>query len=207
VPFFLEPDYVDKDVSFTESHETRMVRKFGSVAAFDRVKASHGLIPRGAAVGLDGSINFTQDQLDKRVQSSTLNSHRLVLYAAQTFGEEKAEVLYDLLNEFHFLEAGVLNDPVLLEKCITHTRLALTDEEVINTLEFLNDSQRGRSAVMRLYGLTQQQGVNSIPTLVVDGQYAISGTAAAREIVDTIRAAVRDHTGGRVFALLPGELD
>ena len=80
VPFLLEPRYMDEDDDFTEPHNTRMVRKFGSMERFEQVKKSHGLIPRGREAGLDESVGFTQKQLDKRVQSCTINSHRLVLY-------------------------------------------------------------------------------------------------------------------------------
>ena len=55
VPFFLEPGYMAKPDNWTEPHNTRMVRKFGSMEAFERVKKAHGLIPRGAEVGLDKS--------------------------------------------------------------------------------------------------------------------------------------------------------
>ena len=80
VPFFLEPDYVHQGENFVESHDTRMLRKFGSMEAFDRFKKSHGLIPRGKEVGLDASCGYTQANLTRRVQSSTLRSHRLVYY-------------------------------------------------------------------------------------------------------------------------------
>ena len=43
VPFFLEPDYINKPADFWETHDSRMIRKFGSKAAFERVKKSHGL--------------------------------------------------------------------------------------------------------------------------------------------------------------------
>ena len=113
VPFFLEPRYINYPQDFRESHEERMVRKFGSKAAFDRVKLAHGLIPRGAEAGLDASTGFTQEVLDKRIQSSTLNSHKLVLYVTQRHGSAVAEALYDQLNQRHFLHGGVLNDKLL----------------------------------------------------------------------------------------------
>jgi hypothetical protein len=107
-----------------------MIRKFGSIEAFNRVKASHGLIPRGAEVGLDASIGFTQEILDKRIQSSTLNSHRLINYITQkyatatkaeagTSGLKKVEAVYDELNKKHFLDNRILNDKELLIECIS----------------------------------------------------------------------------------------
>jgi hypothetical protein len=60
---------MNKPDDFTETHDTRMIRKFGSQKAFDRVKISQALVPRGEEVGLD-IIGFIQDNLDKRIQSS-----------------------------------------------------------------------------------------------------------------------------------------
>ena len=58
--------YMREPANFTEPHDSRMVRKFGSMEAFERVKAAHGLIPRGAEVGLDASMNYTQEQVRKQ---------------------------------------------------------------------------------------------------------------------------------------------
>jgi hypothetical protein len=93
VPFFLEPGYISKPDSFTESHDERMIRKFGSKEAFERVKKAHALIERGRDVGLTAEVGFTQAQLDKRVQSCTLDSHRLVLFVEQQFGTALSEAL------------------------------------------------------------------------------------------------------------------
>lgn len=83
VPFFLEPDYNSFPDAFTETHLTRMTRKFGSREAFELVKKSHGLIPRGMEVGLNDSVGWTEENLDRRIQSSTLNAHRLLLFTQQ----------------------------------------------------------------------------------------------------------------------------
>ena len=43
VPFFLEPEYLTKPDDFWEPHNERMIRKFGSLEAFERVRNAHGL--------------------------------------------------------------------------------------------------------------------------------------------------------------------
>ena len=43
VPFFLEPGYLSQPDTFRESHDQRMIKKFGSKEAFERVKKSHDL--------------------------------------------------------------------------------------------------------------------------------------------------------------------
>ena len=197
VPFFLEPGYIKKSPDFQESHEERMIRKFGSLEAFNQVKAAHGLIPRGAEVGLDASVGFTQEQLDLRVQSSTLASHRLVLYVTEKCGMTKAEAFYDALNQEHFLKAGVLNDYSLLESCL---KVVLSKEELPDALEYLH-STRGVKETLFLYQKTQELGVSSIPTLVIDGRFMVSGAAQAGEIFSAIKDAIDSGpTGSRAFA-------
>ena len=189
---------MSKPADFTETHETRMIRKFGSKQAFERVKAAHGLIPRGAEVGLDASTGFTQEVLDMRVQSSTLNSHRLVLYITQLYGTIFSEKLYDQLNDRHFLKAGILNDIVLLQEAVAS--IGLSDEHLSDVYNFIASPQRGVKETLHLYEQTQRIGIDSIPTLVIDGQYMISGAAQASEIQRLIEKALLDGpTGATAF--------
>ena len=44
VPFFLEPGYMKKSDDFTETHDTRMIRKFGSKEEFERVKKANTVL-------------------------------------------------------------------------------------------------------------------------------------------------------------------
>lgn len=83
VPFFLEPDYITKPQNFWESHDARMIRKFGSKEAFERVKIQHRLVPRATEAGLTELMGFTEENLSKRKQSSTLNAHRLIQYVTK----------------------------------------------------------------------------------------------------------------------------
>lgn len=85
VPFFLEPDYITKPSHFWEPHDTRMIRKFGSKEAFERVKVQHRLVPRAREAGLTESMGFTEENLSSRKQSSTMNAHRLVQYVSKVF--------------------------------------------------------------------------------------------------------------------------
>ena len=186
---------MNRPKDFTETHDTRMIRKFGSKAAFDRVKASHGLIPRGAEVGLDASTGFTQEVLDTRIQSSTLNSHRLVLYITENHDTVYAEKLYDELNRRHFLEAGVLNDITLLKEAVASIGLRAADQKL--TFDYI-DSDRGVEETLYLYEQTQRLGINSIPTLVIDGQYLVSGAAQSDEIQRVLESALSQGLSGKL---------
>jgi len=189
---------LDEPDGFTESHEERMVRKFGSREAFDRVKAAHALVPRGSEVGLDASVGFTQEQLDRRVQSSTLASHRLVLFVEQEHGVAASERLYDQLNQRHFLQAGALNDRALLSACVSSIGLSVAQVQALE--RFLDDPQRGRDVTLQLYGRAQSLGIDSIPTLFVDGQFMVSGAAHSSQVEEGLRRAIaRGPSGNRAF--------
>ena len=191
VPFFLEPGYNEQPEYFRESHEDRMVRKFGSLEAFNDVKKAHGLIPRGAEVGLDESCGFTQAALDARVQSATLNSHRMVLYVTEKFGPATAEKFYEELNRRHFIDGKALNDKKLLHDSLEEA-LSLYKEEDVQDAKAYLESTHGTEEVVRLYEKTQALGINSIPTLVIDGGRAVlNGAASSAAIYHEISALLK----------------
>ena len=70
---------------FTEPHNTRMVRKFGSQERFEQVKRSHGLIPRGAEVGLDASVGYTQADGTKSMKVPVLGEITVDLFKKPAF--------------------------------------------------------------------------------------------------------------------------
>lgn len=172
-----------------------MVRKFGSLEAFNQVKAAHGLIPRGLEVGLDESCGFTQAALDVRVQSATLNSHRLVLYVTEKFGPDTAEKLYEEFNRRHFIEAQALNDPTLLQDSLKEALSPHHKEEDLREAAEYLESTRGTKEVLRLYEQTQTLGINSIPSLVIDGGRALlSGAVSSTDICNEITALLLKST-------------
>ncbi len=188
VPFFLEPGYLSKPDDFWETHDTRMIRKFGSKEAFDRVKAAHGLVPRAREVGIDGSIGFDQKALDKRRQSSTLRAHRLVQFIAKEHSFVDSEKVYDLLNHKHFIEAGILNDmSLLLDAC---EQAGLQRQECARFLS----SEEGAQEILHTVDLVNSYGIHSIPTLVVDGKYMVNGASPADEVAETLRRVVQGYT-------------
>jgi len=196
-----------KPAGWTEPHNTRMVRKFGSMARFEEVKRRHGLIPRGGEVGLDATCDWTQLQLDKRVQSSTLNSHRLILYVAQRLGWARGEALYAILNRKHFLEAGVLNDRAMLAAALEETFEGREGAELDAALRFL-DSTRGTDEVLAHWDRVQSLGIHSIPTLIVDAKHTTSGAARSGEILQLLERVVRERgpSGGKRSSGLFGDI-
>mmetsp|Transcript_18079 Transcript_18079/g.33932 ORF Transcript_18079/g.33932 Transcript_18079/m.33932 type:complete len:235 (+) Transcript_18079:153-857(+) len=190
VPFFLEPGYMDKPDDWWEPHDTRMIRKFGSKERFLQVQRAHGLVPRGAEVGLD-VLGFTQDNLTNRRQSSTLRSHRLVYYVAKEYSLQKSEELYEVLNRKHFIEGSLLNDMDMLKSALEE----IGGVDVARCDAFLQSSE-GVEAVLRTVDMVHSMGVHSIPTLVIDGgTFVLDGATRAGDIVTTLRKITRNSDG------------
>ena len=182
---------------FIESHNTRMIRKFGSLERFEAVKKSHGLIPRGKEVGLDESCGYTQENLSMRVQSCTLRSQRLIYFVARKFGLDKCEELYSVLNRRHFTEAGVLNDVnLLLDSC---------DEVGIDRRiceDFLTSAaELCKNEVLDMYEAVTRKGIHSIPTTIVDGQFVFSGAVRSSEYLSAFNQILfkESYSGASIF--------
>jgi predicted DsbA family dithiol-disulfide isomerase len=198
VPFFLEPDYLNQPKGFWESHDTRMIRRFGSKAAFDRVKVQHQLVPRAEAAGLTEAMGFTEENLSNRKQSSTLNAHRLVQYVTkvielyvalfsldhcpQEHSTDVAEQLYDILNRKHFIEGGILNDESLLLSAIEE--IGLERQKYANFLA----TEEGIEEILQMVDRVHSYGIHSIPILIINGGQAIvQGAAVKEEILNKLR--------------------
>ena len=184
VPFFLEPDYTRKPDGWSESHYERMTRKFGSVEAFERVKAAHRLMPRATEAGLDAD-GWSNENLDRRRQSSTLRAHRLVMWIDARCGWERAEAAYAHLNHAHFVGGALLNDMELLRAAAAAAGVDADEAEA-----FLR-TPRGEAEVWRTIATLDRLGVHSIPTLIVQGQVMAQGAEREDEYLEVLREAAR----------------
>ncbi|GMH90490.1 hypothetical protein TrST_g8987 [Triparma strigata] len=206
VPFLLEPGYIDKPDGFTEPHSTRMIRKFGSMENFVSFRTVHDLPGRAAEVNLD-SIGFVQDNLSKRVQSSTLNSHRLVVYITKKFGRDIAETFYLGINKKHFVEGGVLNDKSMLLQVASD--VGITGKDYDDLESYLN-SEVGKATILKSLDLVERVGVHGIPTLILGGKMALgSGAQRAEDILNGIKSFIEGggEGGGRLFGDILKEID
>ena len=161
-----------------------MLRKFGSMEAFQQVILSQNLPGRALSAGLQ----ITQEKLSARVQSCTVNSHRLVAFVTSTYGPAVTEILYNELNVGHFTDSKVLNDSSFLLSCCE--RVPGIDVRLCR--DFLS-SKKGTSAVLGVVSSLHEMGVHSIPTLLVaNGEFVISGAASASDVATTLRLAARN---------------
>jgi predicted DsbA family dithiol-disulfide isomerase len=192
VPFFLEPGYMEQPDDWWESHNTRMVRKFGSQEAFDQVKVAHRLMPRATDAGLDAD-GWSNENLDNRKQSSTLRAHRLIAWLDLTVGWEKAELAYAHLHQCHFVERGLLNDLAVLTAAAEKAGVDAA------TAESFLKSDEGVAAVLRTVDAVHARGIHSIPDLWIDGRPALSGAAGRDDVLAALRHAAKNVTGVRSF--------
>lgn len=141
-------------------------------------------MPRAAEVG----VEWTEQQLGARVQSSTLRSHRLVQWVSQRHGIAAAEALYTAMGRRHFLEGGVLDDVEMLMAAVGEVDAI----DVEKAREFLG-SDEGAEAILAAVALVGRLSIHSIPTLVVDGQFMLDGGCVAEEVEEALRNV---HEGG-----------
>lgn len=182
VPFFLEPGY-DENKPFIESNRDRLIKKWGGKGGWERQKASHDLKGRGLEAGIP---RFNLD----RLTGNTMASHRLIQHIGKTYGLAASEAIYDVLNEYYFVDGHSLNDrPRLADVVASELGVILPDEEAPSAedlLSFLNSNEGRKEIEEALVGL-QQIGVHSIPKFIVEGKTLVDGAAHASTFVEIFR--------------------
>ena len=174
VPFFLEPDYPTGE-EFEETNRVRLLRKWGGQAGWDAQKRRHGMKERGREVGID---HFNLD----RVASNTLASHRLVQWVTRTLGINRAEALYNDLNEKHFVGGTKLNDRAML---VDAAAAAGADRDAARAVL---EGDEGLEEIRRAQRTLQRLGVSGIPTFILGGEYRMpSGAVLASALVEAFR--------------------
>ena len=113
IPFLLEPNYDMKKI-YIETNRQRLIQKWGGPRQWEIQKQRHQLKERGIEVGIP---HFNLD----RYASNTINSHRVIQYISRTFGLYISEHVYDVLNQYHFVEGYALNDLPRLAKTISQS--------------------------------------------------------------------------------------
>ena len=221
VPFFLEPGYLSKPESFREPHIERMIRKFGDRNTFEQFKKRHGLVPRANEVGIPWteellsarvqSATLRSHRLVLWVAATVKARHLQIIQEQQSFptisidklpdaafvaaeaeATEAVEALYASLNRRHFEEGGALNDLSLLLSAVDEAvcpRFGITrlDAEV-----FLAGSETQKTVLRTVERVHDELGVNSIPTLIVDGgRFLLSGVASNESVQDILMALRR----------------
>lgn len=104
----------------------------------------------------------------------------------QNYSREKCEQLYDILNRKHFIEGGILNSLTLL--------LDSAEEVGIDrdTCEAFLASDCGVSEVSTAVDIIHRLGINSIPTLIIDGKVIVSGAQNSQHITEILNRVIEE---------------
>lgn len=180
VPFFLEPHY-DPSKPYIESNRERLVKKWGGKQGWETQKNHHNLKGRGKAAGIP---HFNLD----RLAANSMASHRLIQHLGKTYGLAVSEAIYDLLNQYYFVDGHSLNDRPLLAKVVAEALPSMI-EDAPSARELLNflDGDQGRKEIKAALQALEQLGVHSIPKFIIEGRIVIDGAARSDEFVQIFR--------------------
>jgi predicted DsbA family dithiol-disulfide isomerase len=169
-PFELNPKMpVEGQLLGEHLHE-----KYGSSKA-DIDQTTNMITARGAALGFQ--FNFKDD---RRIYN-TFNAHRL-LYWARQFNQQTELKL--ALFGLYFSEGGNPGDSEALIK--TATKVGLSPNEARKVLE----SDQFANEVHAEEAKSQDQGINMVPTFIINDKYVITGGMPVEEFVAKLEQIV-----------------
>ena len=185
IPFFLEPGY-DESQPFIETNRERLIQKWGGEQGWEVQKQRHDLKGRGLEAGIP---HFNLD----RLASNTMASHRLIQFIGKQYGLGTSEAVYDLLNQYYFVDGHSLNDkPKLASVVAAHLQELLQNRKDVDApteqelLDFL-ESDEGRENIMNAVSALKQLGINSIPKFIIEGTTMVDGAAHAATFISIFR--------------------
>lgn len=149
--------------------------KFGGL---ERAKAIHGSLVQA---GIEEGIVFDFDKIDRT--PNTVNSHRLVRYAAE-FGVQTPVI--SAVFDAYFLDGQDIGDPEILADIAGTAGL-----DRASTLEFL-ESDTDTATILAEDELARRLGVNGVPCFIVDRKYAVSGAQSPEVLVQVFDLARQD---------------
>ncbi|KAG7365196.1 hypothetical protein IV203_038399 [Nitzschia inconspicua] len=181
IPFFLEPGY-DESKPFIETNRERLIHKWGGKRGWEAQKQRHDLKGRGLEAGIP---HFNLD----RLAANTMASHRLIQHIGKTYGLAVSEAIYDLLNQYYFVDGHSLNDKPRLAKVVAARMQELMPTEAptqTKLLDFLNGDE-GREQIMHALHALNQLGIQSIPKFIIEGRTVVDGAARSDTFVEIFR--------------------
>jgi len=132
--------------------------------------------------GKDEGIAFNFEKI--AVSPNTLNAHRLIRWAGES-GLQDA--MSERLFVGYFIEAADLTDNGVLADLAVEAGL---ERDVVERLLAGDSDLKEVQQEMARY---QQMGVASVPTMIVDNKYAISGAQSPETIVQVINGVIEER--------------
>ena len=156
-PFELNPDMPPEG----EDAEAHMARKYGSTPERS-AEIRNLLAQRGAVAG----VHFAPQ--GRRLIVNTFDAHRLLFWAGQVSAEQQLALKQALLRAYHEQDARVDHADVLLGIV---REVGLDAEHARQILESDAFAADVRAAEQRW----QSAGIHSVPSIIINGKYAING--------------------------------
>ena len=168
-PFELNPGMAPEGENIVQ----HIGRKYGSTP--EQSAANRAMIrERAAEVGFDMQMGE-----HSRIWN-TFDAHRLIHWAGEVGGDRQA-ALKKALFRIHFTEGRSLTDAGELTAAAESVGLDRAEAaEVLASDRFVED-------VRNEHALWRQRGINSVPAVVVEGKYLISGGQPAAVFEDALR--------------------
>jgi predicted DsbA family dithiol-disulfide isomerase len=168
-PFELNPDMAPEGENMGE----HLARKYGSTPEQSAANRA-AIAARGAEAGI--AINFRDDS---RIWN-TFDAHRLLHWAGETAPDKQAALKHALFAA-HFTEGRNVSDAGVLTEAAEAA--GLDRAEAAEVLASGRYAQEVRAA----QALWRARGITSVPAVVVEGQYLISGGQPAAVFEDALR--------------------
>jgi predicted DsbA family dithiol-disulfide isomerase len=177
-PFELNPKMAPEGQNITE----HITEKYGSTPEQSQ-KNREMIRARGADVG----FAFRTDG-NSRIYN-TFDAHRLLHWAGL---EGRQQPLKEALFKAYFTDDGNPSDPVQLANIVESTGLDRSRAEaILGSDEFAKEVREEEQAWL-------SRGVSSVPTVVFNGQYAVTGGQPVETFVGAIRQIISEAKGGTV---------
>jgi predicted DsbA family dithiol-disulfide isomerase len=177
-PFLLNPDLPPEGID----RQTYLDRKFGGATRVQRVHAAV------SAAGEAEGIQFNFDRITRTPNS--LASHRLIRYATG-IGRESAVV--EALYHAYFIEGLDIGDRDIL--ATIGAAQGLDRDSVMDYLRADTDA----TTVLNDNARAHRLGVNGVPCLIIDGNYALAG-AQEPDILLRLIDIVRESEAEAAFS-------
>jgi predicted DsbA family dithiol-disulfide isomerase len=151
-----------------------LAEKFGSLERADELYANI------KAAGEAEDIPFDFERI--AVSPNTLDSHRLIRWAANV-GSEVQERVVEGLFRAYFVEGRNIGDPSVLT--------AIAEEAGMDTalVSELLAGDADRELVRQEVDLAQQMGVTGVPTFILANRFAVIGAQAPRQLAQAFQLA------------------
>lgn len=178
-PFQLNPEIPRSGVSRAQYLNT----KFGGNSRAQRIYENI------AASGLEEGLAFNFKAI--RHQPNTVDSHRLVRWAAST---GKQDAVVEALFLAYFMDGRDVGDHDVLVDIAARAGM---DGDTVRDL-FTRDADR--DLVLAEEGVARRMGIAGVPCFIIDRKYAVSGAQDPSVLTNVIDLALKDRGPAKVQA-------